>query len=238
MQRIETLWKQLRLIDAFGTKRTSIKLFSTEKPPDDNIKKTKDVNTEIKEIKPHEAIENKFSDEKVKNESDESIEDLSSISISNIESNRMESDKDLTQSEVKLSGFAETFKKFSQIDEPKEPEKLLTFATLLRRSEFMNLGDPEGKKVVGKIFKTVNNDLYIDFGWKFHCVCHRPLKNGEFYVRGSSVILKIKDLELSKRFLGSTKDTTILEADCILLGLLHSPLKRINTQSEISQVQQ
>lgn len=139
MQRIETLWKQLRLIDAFGTKRTSIKLFSTEKPPDDNIKKTKDVNTEIKEIKPHEAIENKFSDEKVKNESDESIEDLSSISISNIESNRMESDKDLTQPEVKLSGFAETFKKFSQIDEPKEPEKLLTFATLLRRSEFMNV---------------------------------------------------------------------------------------------------
>lgn len=140
MQRVEILWKRLRLIDALGTKRISVKLFNTEKTPGDNIQKTENVDTEIKEIKSHEAAENKSSSsEKVKNESDESTENLSSISFSNIESNEIKSDKDLAQPEVKLSGFARTFEKFSQINEPKEPEEALTFATLLRRSEFMNV---------------------------------------------------------------------------------------------------
>ena len=42
----------------------------------------------------------------------------------------------------------------------------------------LQLGDPEGKLIPGRIFHVVDNDLYVDFGWKFHCVVQRPVRNG------------------------------------------------------------
>lgn len=44
----------------------------------------------------------------------------------------------------------------------------------------LQMGDPEGKIVVGKVTEVVNNDLYIDFGWKFQCVCTKPIKNNRY----------------------------------------------------------
>ena len=95
-----------------------------------------------------------------------------------------------------------------------------SFATLLRNSTFVQMGNPIGKVVVGKIYHIVDDDFYVDFGGKFHCVCARPRgPSGRAYTRGAEVRLRIKKLESSQKFLGFDKEMSLLEAECILLGL-------------------
>lgn len=136
------------------------------------------------------------------------------------------------------SGFAQAYDKYTSPEIHKDSEDTITdieFSKLLRNSKLVDLGDPENKVVYGKIFHIVKDDLYIEYGGKFHCVCNRPRKNGEEYVRGAKVRLLLKDLELSSKFLGSTRDLTILESDAVLLGVVRRNVQSENFDSSTNQ---
>ena len=62
-----------------------------------------------------------------------------------------------------------------------------TFASLVRNCKFTMMGNPVGKEVVGRIYHVVEEDLYIDFGHKFGCVCRLPREGRRNYIRGTEV---------------------------------------------------
>ncbi|XP_040583451.1 small ribosomal subunit protein bS1m [Lepeophtheirus salmonis] len=104
--------------------------------------------------------------------------------------------------------------------EEKTPEKKSSsFASLLRQSSWIQMGDPKGKVVVGEVYHVIEDDLYIDIGHKFPCVCRKPRNNSENFRRGVKVRVLIKSLELSQKFLGYENEMTLMEADGVLLGL-------------------
>lgn len=85
-----------------------------------------------------------------------------------------------------LAGFAKALEKAKIVPEDDVADDLqttetehTTFAAMLRHSKLVQLGDVTGRMVMGTVVEVVGDDLYIDLGGKFHCVCSRPKLNSE-----------------------------------------------------------
>ena len=85
-----------------------------------------------------------------------------------------------------LAGFAKALEKARAVPEDEVADDMqvtetehTTFAAMLRHSKLVQLGDVAGRMVVGTVIEVVGDDLYIDMGGKFHCVCPRPKLNSE-----------------------------------------------------------
>lgn len=83
--------------------------------------------------------------------------------------------------------FAKAFTRFermaSENEKPVEEKKPASkpFPTLLRYSPLMQIGEPDNKILIGRIFQVVEDDIYIDFGGKFPAVCKKPKRQSKYY---------------------------------------------------------
>lgn len=97
----------------------------------------------------------------------------------------------------------------------------MTFAKMFRQSKFVQLGGLKGRMVSGRIVDVVDDDLYVDFGGKFHAVVQRPQnKQRDQYAIGAVVSIRLQAWEMAARFLGASRHISLLEADAQLVGLL------------------
>lgn len=97
----------------------------------------------------------------------------------------------------------------------------MTFEKMFRQSKFVQLGGLKGRLLSGRIIDVVDDDLYVDYGGKFHAVVQRPkTKQQDQYTIGAVVSIRLQSWEMAARFLGASRHISLLESDAQLVGLL------------------
>lgn len=113
-----------------------------------------------------------------------------------------------------ISSF--TKRKYSTQQENEPSHSTKAFSSLLRNSAFVGLGDISGSTCEGIVLETAGSNLFVDYGGKFLCVCQTPRDVPNKNWIGTHVDIKILTWELSAKFIGATKDVTLLESEGII----------------------
>ena len=118
---------------------------------------------------------------------------------------------------LRISGCA----KNQEIASETAPRTDESFRELFERSKFAAIVDPVGQEVEGEVLAMVGEKMYVDFGCKFHAVVPVPdqAESGS-YEKGSRVVVRVLDLEMTDHFIGDHRDTSLLEAEAELVGKL------------------
>ena len=94
-----------------------------------------------------------------------------------------------------------------------------SFQELFEKSKFVKALDPVGKEVEADVIAVVEDQLYVDFGCKFHAVVPCPDSVKGKVHRGAKVIVIVKDLEVTRAFIGASKHDSLLEATAEFIRL-------------------
>ncbi|KAI3381520.1 hypothetical protein SNEBB_001089 [Seison nebaliae] len=101
-----------------------------------------------------------------------------------------------------------------------------SFPTLLRKSQFVELGELKNQILIGKIVEVKKEDIYVDYGGKFLAICRKKKDvDSHLYKRNVSVIIKLLEWEMADKFLGAAKHISLLESDAYLIGLVREGKK-------------
>lgn len=134
---------------------------------------------------------------------------------------------DLPSNEEKPKEFEETADTSQTDPEVFEDEENVPvetqpkFLEVLRESNWMKMGDPRKKTFRGIVINRIGNQVYVDYGYKFHGVFKVPeTMEPEQFGTGTKLLVLVKELELTQHFLGEDSLFSLLESEIQFQSLI------------------